>query len=127
MARELRCWNCGESIADIPLPISRHANCGKCFEVLHNCRMCSHYQPQGTFQCDHERAGADPPVIKESANFCDYFKPSPNSFARGTQKKQVSARSDLDALFGDGETIEDDDTEKDDGDVRSRLDDLFDS
>ena len=26
MAEPLRCWNCGESLDDVPLPISRHAS-----------------------------------------------------------------------------------------------------
>ena len=99
MSDELECWNCGESIADIPLPISRHANCSACYEMLHNCRMCEYFHPGGTGECDEERA--DPPVIKESANFCEFFKPVPGRFQPSGQKQQQSAEASLNSLFGD--------------------------
>ena len=79
--------------------------------------MCRLFDPSCPGQCDHDRT--DPPVIKESANFCEYFKPSPNSFAGDTLKKQENARSTLDSLFGDGEP------EQDESGLSSSLDDLF--
>ena len=88
----LHCWNCGASLEGVPLPISRHANCEQCFEVLHCCRMCRHYREDGHTSCDHDRA--DPPVIKESANFCDYFKPA-NRFDKAGAVRATSAKSDL--------------------------------
>jgi hypothetical protein len=128
MSDELVCWNCGESIADIPLPISRHASCAACFEMQHNCRMCYFFHPGSIDDCDEDRA--DPPVIKESANFCEYFKPVPGRFERDSLRKQSSALTNLSSLFGDGDEEE---SEADigagpDGNegARSRLDDLFD-
>ena len=94
---DLMCWNCGESVADVPLPISRHANCRHCFEVLHCCRMCELFDPDKPDQCDHDRT--DPPGNKETANFCEYFKPT-NRFV-DTGRQQGAAKSDLDSLFGD--------------------------
>ena len=111
MAKPLSCWNCGTSLEEIPLPISRHSNCPKCFEVLHCCRLCLHYAPRRPSDCDHERA--DPPVIKESANFCDYFKPNRNAFDPKTESQQVSAEANFDALFGDAAAV-DKDNEGDD-------------
>ena len=101
MADNLVCWNCGGSLADIPRPISRHANCSHCFEVLHCCRMCRHYLPEKRPYCDHDRA--EPPVEKSSANFCDYFKPA-NRFSAVTASRSDKARSDLNSLFGDDDS-----------------------
>ncbi len=115
---ELVCWNCGESVADVPLPISRHANCRHCFEVLHCCRMCELYNTDKPDHCDHDRT--EPPVNKETANFCEYFKPT-NRFEVGQKNEGVSGA--LDALFGDDAPAPDDTRERS---TRSKLDDLFD-
>lgn len=130
---EVVCWNCGASLKDIPRPISRHANCPKCFEVLHCCRMCRWYAPGRPADCDHDRA--DPPVEKESANFCDYFSPIAGAYAEEEGRRKSGAKSKLDSLFGDagdegdgagdGAESTDQDDDSPDDDVRSRLDDLF--
>ena len=123
MAKPLQCWNCGASLEGIPLPISRHANCEKCFEVLHCCRMCRHYKPDLHQSCDHDRA--DPPVIKESANFCDYFKPA-NRFDAAGSRRAASAKSDLAALFGDEQGDKDSAEEPSNpAKPKNPLDDLF--
>ena len=132
MSDDLVCRNCGESIADIPLPISRHASCSACFEMQHNCRMCYYFHPGAIGDCDEERA--DPPVIKESANFCEYYKPVPGRFESDTLSKQSSALLSLDSLFGDDVEVESESEPKVDNDTGesgnkgplSRLDDLFD-
>jgi len=97
MATSLVCWNCSESLGDVPLPISRHANCASCFEVLHCCRMCRHYSRDKRPHCDEERA--DPPNVKESANFCDYFEPA-NHFNDDDAGSSRKVKSELDSLFG---------------------------
>lgn len=123
----LVCWNCGAALDDVPRPISRHANCPKCFEVLHCCRLCRWYAPGRPADCDHDRA--DPPVEKESANFCEYFAPLTGAFAEEEGRKKAGAKSKLDSLFGEdsgedgGENAEEDGESGDD--VRSKLDDLF--
>ncbi len=129
---DLLCWNCGASLAEIPLPISRHSNCPKCFEVLHCCRLCRLYKPGRPGDCDHERA--DPPVIKESANFCDYFRESYNAFSPEDESQQQGAKSEFSALFDDNEEISDAHPSEDDPFTESPpssgssnpLDDLFD-
>lgn len=121
MAPRLVCWNCGTSLEEIPRPISRHANCPKCYEVLHCCRMCRFYAPGRPGDCDHDRA--EPPVEKENANFCEYFAPSFNTWVSAEGQRKEAARSKFDALFGgddvDGGALDPDDP-------RSKLDDLFD-
>ncbi len=125
----LQCWNCGESIDDIPLPISRHANCQKCFEVLHCCRLCQHYEKGRPGDCLEDLA--DPPGNKETANFCSYFKPKPNAFC-ATGQNNDNARSKLDALFGGEDSADSEIDEQEDilsqyksSSSHNPLDDLF--
>ena len=94
----LVCWNCGENLDDIPRPISRHANCPRCFNELHCCRLCRHYDAQKTASCFEDRA--EPPLQKENANFCDFYAPQFDAFETNTADKSESARADLEALFG---------------------------
>ena len=96
---EIVCWNCGASLAEVPRPISRHANCPACFEDLHCCRLCRHYAPRLTGQCEDDRT--DPPVHKETANFCDYFRPITGAYRAKTGTRRDAARTRLDALFGE--------------------------
>lgn len=103
---EIVCWNCGASLAEIPRPISRHANCPACFEDLHCCRLCRHYAPGITGQCEDDRT--DPPIHKETANFCDYFRPVFGAYRERTGTKRDAARARLDALFDAPEPTLDD-------------------
>ena len=129
----LECWNCGASLDDLPRPITRHMNCPECFEDLHCCRMCRNYAPDASITCTDERT--DPPVNKENANFCDYFRPT-NAYRAGSKERQAGAKSKLDALFGGGVPAGEDAGSADSGDAvvadddkeaeaRRRLNDLF--
>ena len=126
----LNCWNCGKTLADVPLPISRHAHCTSCFEVLRCCRMCQHYRDLDHTKCAEDRA--DPPVIKENANFCEFFRPDRNAFNPNITQASGAAKSRLDALFGDALSVGDTEVEPADEwpennvPKRSALDDLFD-
>ncbi len=125
----LVCWNCGTDLKDVDLPITRHSNCTACHEVLHCCRMCRHYAPSRPGECDHDEA--DPPVHKESANLCSYFKPRPRAFEDREGKRRQAAKSQLNALFGEDEStgqeeagpVDSPSTEEDE--IRAKLDDLF--
>jgi len=132
MAATLECWSCGASLDELPRPITRHMNCPECFEDLHCCRMCRNYAPDATISCTDERA--DPPVNKENANFCDYFRPT-NAYRAGSRERQAGAKAKLDALFGgaeagdeaesaDAETPADPVDDKE-AEARRRLEDLF--
>ena len=126
----LNCWNCGKTLADVPLPISRHAHCNSCFEVLRCCRMCQHYRDLDHTKCAEDRA--DPPVIKENANFCEFFRPDRNAFNPNVTQANGAAKSRLDALFGDALSGGDkevglaNDMPENNVPKRSALDDLFD-
>ena len=124
------CWNCGASLKEIPRPISRHANCPKCFEALHCCRLCANFDPSVTGQCRDDRT--DPPIQKENANFCDFYRPRAGVYRAERGAKSDDARARLDALFAGseaGEDASDDDispapTSKED-EARAKLDALF--
>jgi hypothetical protein len=104
-APHLVCWNCGTALDEVPRPISRHEHCPECFEALHCCRLCRHYRAQASITCDEDRA--DPPVNKENANFCDYFRPVPGAYGAQRGDRSRTARAELDALFGSTETASD--------------------
>ena len=87
MSDNFVCWNCGASLASEPLPLSRHANCERCFTELHCCRHCAFYDPTAVDACTDDRA--DPPVNKEGANFCEFFKPGTDAYA-GQSLRQIS-------------------------------------
>ena len=93
------CWNCGIDLADLPTPISRHDHCPKCFEALHNCRSCRHYASEASVTCSEDQA--DPPSNKETANFCEWFKPASDAGSAPAADRNEEARSRLDALFGE--------------------------
>lgn len=96
---DARCWNCGASTKDVPRPISRQATCSECFHELHCCRMCRHYdETVSAGRCREERA--DPPSVKEVANFCEWYQPAENACQDGRATASEDARSRLDALFG---------------------------
>lgn len=121
MAELLSCWKCGAPLNDVPLPLSRLAECPKCRVYLHVCRMCQFHDPGLTGKCREERAGAvrDP----ETANFCDWFKPRPNAHRPDARGGAQAAKSQLDGLFGGAEAS--DDTAPGDVAARAELDRLF--
>ncbi len=131
MSNPLLCWNCGASVDELPRPISRHATCPSCFNELHACRMCRHFEPEHATRCKEDRA--DPPLVKENANFCDWFRPSPFAYQAASTTQSDSARAALDDLFGgtepEGAAPRDEpepaEDEPESDDARRKLDDLF--
>ncbi|XOV82521.1 MAG: hypothetical protein ACFHXK_16880 [bacterium] len=100
--KDLSCFNCGASLADEPLPISRQATCRSCFYELHCCRMCRHFDPANATRCHEDRA--ETPIEKEVANFCEYFDPAAGRGPAGGNTdtgmdKAQQARQQLDDLF----------------------------
>lgn len=117
-AHNLVCWNCGASLAELLLPLSRSAECKHCREYQHVCRMCIHFDPHIAKQCDEQ--DAEEVKSKDRPNFCDYFKPNPNAYRKG-DAKTAAAKSKLDALFGAAAET----TENEADAARGKLDDLF--
>jgi len=60
--------------------------------------MCESYDPRLAKRCRQEEA--EEVRGKESANFCDYFRPRPNAFDQTLAAAEQKARNHLDDLFG---------------------------
>jgi len=117
MGVNLVCWKCGASLADLPLPLSRLAECPKCRAYLHACRLCEFYDPHLADKCSEDRA--EEVRDKEGANFCDWFKPRPNAHRPPDNVRTRAAKASLDDLFG---TAAADDRS---GAARDHLDEIF--
>ena len=117
MVQALQCYRCGTSLAALSLPLGRLDECPQCSVQLHVCRMCRFYDPAVTKQCRED--DAEEVREKTRANFCDYFKPSADAHDPTFVTADTKAKSELDALFGDG------DGDAGDDDATSAADDLF--
>ena len=100
MTNALVCWKCGESLASLPLPLGRLAECEACGADLHVCRLCEFYDPRVSKSC--REPIAEEVKDKERANFCDYFNPRAGAYIAGDDSQARAAQAQLDALFGRG-------------------------
>ena len=92
------CWHCGESVADVPLPLARLAECPGCSADLHVCRQCEHYDKSVARDC--RESIADDVNDKERANFCGYFQLNRKISSPTTETVGGAARDELNQLFG---------------------------
>jgi len=99
MTDDLVCWKCGASLAELPLPLGRRAECLACRAEQHVCRLCRHYDPAKAKQC--REPAAEAVKDKTRANFCDWFQPRANAYAPG-KNGDGDARAKLEGLFGGG-------------------------
>ena len=106
MSHNIVCYRCGASLSVLSLPLSRRDECPQCQNYLHVCRMCLHYDPHVPRQCRED--DAEDVKEKERLNFCDYFSPSENAFDASGKRAADRAASELDALFGDGDSTDTD-------------------
>ena len=121
MTQELTCWKCGASLAEVPVPFARVAECPECRADLHVCRMCEFFDPG-------VRRGCREPVAeevsdRERANFCGYFTPVAGADPGVEDGASRAARAELDRLFdlpSPGAAAPGDADE-----ARRRLDELF--
>lgn len=104
--KSLVCWKCGASLKKVPRPITRHSNCPACYAELHCCVMCKSYDTRYPNRCNDERA--DPPVYKDTANFCEFFKPLPNAFDPSQDQASKQAQAELKAMFGEDDGSDED-------------------
>ncbi|MFQ5936557.1 MAG: hypothetical protein ACE5LB_09125 [Acidiferrobacterales bacterium] len=118
---ELICWKCGAESEDLPLPLSRRAECAKCDAELHVCRMCEFYDRRVANQCTEDRA--EEVREKERANFCDYFKPKAGAYQTRDDSKSQAAKGKLEGLFRAGSGEEETGSQADA--TREKLERLF--
>lgn len=95
---ELRCWKCGASLAEYSLPLRRLEECRACHAELHVCRLCEFYDTSKAKHC--REPVAEEVKDKTSANFCDYFRPTPGAYQPQAATEADRARAALEALFG---------------------------
>ena len=97
MPEPLHCYRCGASLAALSLPLARLDECPQCRAQLHVCKMCQRFAPRLPKGCSED----DAPDVrdKQSANFCDYFKPSAAAFDPAQRDAETAARAALEALF----------------------------
>jgi hypothetical protein len=118
MTAELQCYRCGESLESLPLPLSRRDECPRCAVHVHVCRMCRFFDRTVPKQCRED--DAEEVLDKEKVNFCEWFVPEPNAFDPAHARGEARARSELAALFGEGDA-----PESGDDDLLRKAEDLF--
>lgn len=121
MAGALTCWKCGASLAEVPVPFARVAECPACRADLHVCRMCEFFDPGVRRGC--KEPIADEVSNRERANFCGYLTPVAGAGPAEGDAAVRAARAELDELFG--LTSSGPDSAGDEGEARRRLDELF--
>jgi len=120
-AAGLVCWKCGESLDEVPTPLSRYAVCLSCRTELHVCRMCRFYDVTAAQSCKE-------PMVEEvkdktRANFCELFQPRPDAYQPHPSTGDASPDAALAALFGGSPEAPSADHPGDES--RRALDDLF--
>ncbi len=122
MQDKYACWKCGAALGDVLLPLARLAECPHCRAQLHVCRMCMFFDRSAPQQC--REPVADAVNDKQRANFCGYYQINPNAFTAPSDQVAVS-RSQLDALFGAGESTSARDSRNPEEAAREQLEQLF--
>jgi hypothetical protein len=98
LSEDIDCYQCGESLATLSLPLSRRDQCPHCNADIHVCKMCIHFDARVTRQCRED--GAEDVTDKQRPNFCDWFVPSDKAFDADRKFESDAAKDALDALFG---------------------------
>jgi len=96
-AGDIVCWRCGESLAELSLPLLRLDECPQCQTELHVCKMCEFFDPTVAESCREPVAAEE--RDKEHANFCDYFKLTTDAY-QPVSAELSRAEAELDELFG---------------------------
>ena len=100
MEHGLRCWKCGDPLAEMTLPVRRLEECKACRAELHVCRMCVFFDTGVAKHC--RETVAEEVRDKIRANFCDYFRPTPVAYKPERESAAERAAAELAALFGKG-------------------------
>lgn len=98
MADDFVCWKCGISIADLPAPLARLAECFACRADLHVCRLCEFYDNRIAKSC--REPVAEQVQDKERANFCGYFQIKAGAYSGRDDVVSQVAQAQLESLFG---------------------------
>ena len=81
------------------MAVYRSSTCPSCGKDVKVCLNCRFYEPGAHWDC--RETIQEPVRDKDRANFCDYFVLSRARQAKGSSKRDESARNDFNKLFGD--------------------------
>ena len=98
MSNTAVCWQCGASLAELSLPLSRTDYCRQCRAELHVCKLCRFFDVTVAKQC--REPIAEEVRDKQRANYCDYFSPRNDAYVPPATAAVQQSRAQLDALFG---------------------------
>jgi hypothetical protein len=118
---ELVCWNCGNSLAALSLPLQRLDECRQCHAELHVCKLCRFYDVLVAKHC--REPIAEEVRDKQRANYCDYFSPQSGAYSRAGLDAAADAKTALESLFSSGTPAESQQSAADK--ARAELDALF--
>lgn len=98
MSHSAVCWQCGASLAELTLPLSRFDVCKQCRAELHVCKLCRFHDVTVAKQC--REPIAEEVRDKQRVNYCDYFVTRDDAYQPPATAAVEQARAQLDALFG---------------------------
>lgn len=101
MTSDFLCYRCGNSLANLTLPLSRYDECPSCTVPLRVCRMCKFFDAGVPRKCTQD--DAEEVIEKERLNFCDWFEPGVARYDGKAASEEARARAGLATLFGDNE------------------------
>ncbi len=115
-----KCYKCHEELI-FDVKIGRRDMCPNCYAYLHCCHNCEFWDASVHNECRENRSE----FIRDrtEGNFCLYFTFKDSKEADGGEEND--ARSQLNALFGDGGSTVTTASPKTKDEARARLDDLF--
>ena len=94
-AQNTHCHRCGVTVADNAF--GRSDRCPGCGADTRCCRNCVFEEPSYRAECRETQA--EPVSDRESANYCDYFRPRRGPAPEGARTQRPGGQSAFDALF----------------------------
>ena len=92
----MNCHGCG-TLVQVDRKVGRGDVCARCGRPLRCCKNCGFYDPKAHNMCREPQS--EWVSDRESANFCEYFKPLNFSGTDVANDKSQQARKKLDDLF----------------------------
>jgi len=90
------CWHCGHQLSSVDY--GRETTCQGCGKDTRTCRNCRHYATARPNECLEPMA--ERVLVKDRANFCEFFEPSDRPSESGSGgTSQEALRAAADALF----------------------------
>jgi hypothetical protein len=89
------CYRCGKDL--LGNAFGRSDRCPACGVDARCCRNCAFEEPSYRSECRETQA--EPVRDRESANYCDYFRPRSGPAASAGPRKDAGSRTAFEALF----------------------------